>query len=116
LEFEFKELTSEEQLKFKQKHAFVENASQKILRQLLLSEEIQPVDLPYVLPCFYWIKTHLPSPYVRLPPLLRMQCNERQRRLYRTFERIVVIKDDVELARALTGADIYDNSSVYAPS
>ena len=110
LQFESREKHAFVKSASQKKHVLVESASQNILRQLLLSEEIQRVDLPYVLPCLYWIKTHLPSPYIRLSPLLRTQCNERQRRLYRTFDQIVALKNDIELARALTGADIYDNS------
>lgn len=73
-----------------------------------MSEEIQPVDVPYVLPCFYWIKTHLSTPHIRIPPVLRVQCNERQRRLFRVFNSIP--SEDHRLAKVLTGVDDYDNS------
>ena len=110
LQFEFREKQAFVKSAPQTKDVLVESASQKILRQLLLSEEIQRVDLPYVLPCLYWIKTRLPPPYDRLSPLLRMQCNVRQQRLYHKFDQIVAHEDDVDLARALTGDDDYDNS------
>ena len=97
-------------MEFEQKPGRDKDGPRIIIDQLLLSEEMQPVDLPYILPCYYWVKMHLSFPHVRLSPLLRMQCNERQRRLYRAFDHIVVIKNDTELARNLTGIDTYDNS------
>lgn len=39
-----------------------------------------------------------------------MQCNVRQRRLFHAFKQISSLKNDAELAKALTGIDIYDNS------
>ena len=97
-------------MQYEQKHGRNAHGSRIILDQLLISEEMQPSDVPHILPCYYWVKMHLSSPHVRLSPQLRMQCNDRQRRLYRAFDHIVDIKNDMELARKLTGADIYDNS------
>lgn len=93
-----------------QSAGFDADASRNLLRQLLLSDEIGYMDVPYVLPCFYWIKTHIAPPHGRISPSLRMQCNERQRRLFYVFPRLLSVEDNAELAKNLTGADAFDNS------
>ena len=81
-----------------------------ILTQLLLSNEMTRQDIPYVLPCFYWIKGQVKGPYRRLSPSLRMQCNERQRKIYHAFPWLSATTDDAALARSLTSDDDYSDS------
>ena len=42
--------------------------------------------------------------------MLRLQCNQRQRKVYNIFRQLLTIQDDVKLAEYLTGDDSFDNS------
>jgi hypothetical protein len=88
---------------------FGREAARSLLNQLLLSDDISQVDLPYILACYYWIRRHYQGNPSRLSPILRTQCNERQRKIYTQFKRLSSIQNDAELAQRLTGVDAYDN-------
>jgi hypothetical protein len=88
---------------------FGREAARSLLNQLLLSDDISQVDLPYILACYYWIRRHYQGNPSRLSPILRTQCNERQRKIYTHFNTISSIQNDAELAQRLTGVDAYDN-------
>ncbi|KAK1810050.1 hypothetical protein LTR12_015598 [Friedmanniomyces endolithicus] len=81
-----------------------------ILRRLLLSEEVPYEDVPDVLRCFYWMRSHDREGFLQIPPVLRMSCNARQRRVMLSFDRLSSVKDPTDLARGLIGRDPYDDS------
>ena len=88
---------------------FGREAATALFNQLLISDDISQVDLPYILACYYWIRRHHRECAIRLSPILRTQCNERQRKILTHFNTLSSIKDDAELAQRLTGVDAYDN-------
>jgi len=78
--------------------------------QLLLSEDIPYEDVPNVLQCFCWIRSHQMETCAQISPKLRAFCNARQRRVLLTFDRLSAIKNNTTLVQELRGKDPYDDS------
>lgn len=66
-------------------------------------------DAQIFIQAFYWALSNIPVPRRRLPPSLRAQCSSRQNYIVQEFSRLVALKDDLILAKQLSGSDDQDS-------